>query len=529
MAGVAKAGEVAPRRLRLAICFAHSSGKWHAFTPNRGIRMRSTRIGLVLLSAWLVAAAPASVLAQDGEGLSDVLTDLLRGTDDDGATAGPDRRVPFGRQEMQLSFAPLVKETAPAVVNVYASKQAKAVRSPFEGDPFFEKFFGRQMRPRVQNSLGSGVIVEESGLVVTNFHVIRDADEVKIAMSDGREFASKVLLKDESLDLAVLKIDSSEPFPVVPIGDSDALQVGDLVLAVGNPFGVGQTTTSGIVSALARSHVGVSDFGFFIQTDAAINPGNSGGALINMAGQLVGINTAIYSRTGGSIGIGFAIPSNMVRAVTAAAASGSDFFERPYLGASFEEVTAQIAESLGMERPTGAIVASVAADGPAAKAGIKPGDVVLSMNSATIEHVDALSYRLATQEIGSTAELKVLSQGDEKIVSVELIRAPEGAKAAELTIRGRSPFAGAKVADLSPRLAQKLGLETDIKGVAVIDIDRNSPAAGFGLQPRDIVREVNGEEIDTAEKLKQVAEAPSRWWRFTVERDGRLLRQTLRY
>jgi Do/DeqQ family serine protease len=491
--------------------------------------MRSTRLGLVLIALFFLSAPLGMATAQEGEGLSDVLTDLLRGTEGNGATPGPDRRVPFGREEMQLSFAPLVKETAPAVVNVYASKQARAMRSPFEGDPFFEKFFGRQMRPRVQNSLGSGVIVDASGLVVTNFHVIRDADEVKVAMSDGREFTSKVLLKDESLDLAVLKIDSPEPFPVVPIGDSDALQVGDLVLAVGNPFGVGQTTTSGIVSALARSHVGVSDFGFFIQTDAAINPGNSGGALINMGGQLVGINTAIFSRSGGSIGIGFAIPSNMVRAVTQAAANGSDFFERPYLGANFEEVTAQIAESLGMQRPTGALVSSVAADGPAAKAGLKPGDVVLSMNEATIEHVDALSYRLATQAIGATAELKVLSQGDEKTVGVELIRAPEGASSEEVTIRGRSPFAGAKVASLSPRLAQKLGLDADITGVTVVDIDRSSPAASFGLQPRDIVREVNGEEIDTPEKLKQVAETQSRWWRFTVERDGRLLRQTLRY
>ena len=267
--------------------------------------------------------------------------------------------MPFGREEMQLSFAPLVKETAPAVVNVYASKKAKATRSPFEGDPFFEQFFGRKMRPRAQNSLGSGVLVDPSGVVVTNFHVIRGADEVKVALADGREFASKVLLKDESLDLAILKIDSPEPFPVVPIGDSDALQIGDLVLAIGNPFGVGQTTTSGIVSALARSHVGVSDFGFFIQTDAAINPGNSGGALINMAGQLVGINTAIFSRSGGSIGIGFAIPSNMVRAVAEAAKNGSDYFERPYVGAEFEAVTPQIAESLGMARPIGALVASV--------------------------------------------------------------------------------------------------------------------------------------------------------------------------
>ena len=488
--------------------------------------MRVTRLALIVLGFWLVAA-PATVAAQEGEGLTDVLSDLLRGTED--PASAPERRVPFGREDMQLSFAPLVQQTAPAVVNVYASKKAQQARSPFEGDPFFEQFFGRQMKRRAQNSLGSGVLVDPSGVVVTNFHVVRDADEVKVALADGREFASKVLLKDESLDLAILKIDSPEPFPVVPFGDSDALMTGDLVLAIGNPFRVGQTTTSGIVSALARSHVGVSDFGFFIQTDAAINPGNSGGALINMAGQLVGINTAIFSRSGGSIGIGFAIPSNMVRAVAKAAESGSDFFERPYVGAEFEAVTAQIAESLGMSRPVGALVSSVTPDGPSAKAGLRPGDVVLALNGAAIEHVDAFGYRLATQEIGSTAELEILSNGDERKVEVELIRAPEGESGVELTIAGRSPFAGAKVATLSPRLAQRLGLRSDTAGVSIVEVAKGSPAAGVGLRPSDIVREVNGEQIDTPDKLRQMAEAPSRWWRFTVERDGKLLRQMLRY
>ena len=492
--------------------------------------MRATRVVTILLGFGLLAgAAMGTAVAQDSEGLTDVLSDLLRGTEGENQTEGPDRRVPFGRDEMQLSFAPLVKETAPAVVNVYASKQAKATRSPFEGDPFFEQFFGRKMRPRAQNSLGSGVLVDPSGVVVTNFHVIRGADEVKVALADGREFTSKVLLKDETLDLAILKIDSPEPFPVVPIGDSDALQIGDLVLAIGNPFGVGQTTTSGIISGLARSHVGVSDFGFFIQTDAAINPGNSGGALINMGGQLVGINTSIFSKSGGSIGIGFAIPSNMVRAVAEAAENGSDYFERPYVGAEFEAVTPQIAESLGMARPVGALVSSVVEDGPAAKAGIKPGDVVLALNGAPIEHVEALGYRLATRSIGSTADLEILSQGDERNVEVELIRAPEGANLAEVTIGGSSPFAGIKAAELSPRLAQRLGMPSNIKGVTIVDIAQGSPAAGFGLRPSDIVREVNGEQIDTPEKLRQIAEAPARWWRFTVERDGKLLRQMLRY
>ena len=243
---------------------------------------------------------------------------------------------------MQLSFAPLVKETAPAVVNVYASQQAEQARSPFDGDPFFEQFFGAaDAAPRAQNLAG----LRRAGRPERHRrHQLSTSSATptrsRSRLSDGREFDSKVLLKDESLDLAVLKIDAPEPFPVVPIGDSDALEVGDLVLAIGNPFGVGQTTTSGIVSALARTHVGVSDFGFFIQTDAAINPGNSGGALINMDGQLVGINTAIFSRSGGSIGIGFAIPSNMVRAVVACGRrAAATISSGPIIGADFEPVT----------------------------------------------------------------------------------------------------------------------------------------------------------------------------------------------
>ncbi len=361
-------------------------------------------------------------------GLSDVLTDLLHGVEGENATSGPDKRVPFGREEVQLSFAPLVKQTAPAVVNVYASQTAK-VTLAFRRRPVLRGVLRRAAQPRAQSSLGSGVLVDPSGVIVTNFHVIKGADEVKVATADGREFASKVMLKDETLDLAVLKISSDKPFPVIAIGDSDALEVGDLLLAIGNPFGVGQTTTSGIVSALARSHIGVSDSGYFIQTDAAINPGNSGGALINMGGQLVGINTAIYSRSGGSIGIGFAIPSNMVRAFADAAKAGLDFFERPYIGAEFEAVTPQIAESLGMEKPTGALVSSVEQAGPAGKAGLKPGDVVLSLNGTTVESIEALDYRMATLSIGTKASFAVLSKGQQATMDIALERAPEGAKA----------------------------------------------------------------------------------------------------
>ena len=478
------------------------------------------------LFAALLAVVPLRAEDAPAQDLGSILTDLLRGGLD---TGEPQRRLPFGRSEMQLSFAPLVAETAPAVVNVYASAQVSARPSPFLSDPFFEHFFGQQMPPRVQSSLGSGVIVDKSGLVVTNFHVIRGADEVKVAMSDGREFASTILLKDESLDLAVLKIEADQPFPTVAIGDSDALLVGDLVLAIGNPFGVGQTTTSGIVSAVARTHIGISDFGFFIQTDAAINPGNSGGALINMAGELVGINTAIYSRSGGSIGIGFAIPANMVRAVVASAQGGSDFFERPWIGANFEAVDAQMAEALGMTRPTGALVSDIYPGSPAESAGVRPGDVVLAMNATRIEHPDALDYRLATRPIGAEISLTLLRQGEEIPVTLELMRAPEGATAAEIVIEGRSPFAGAKVAALSPRLAQRLGMTGSAEGVAIVDIDRSSAAAQFGFQPGDIVRDVNGVGIDSPETLAKVVGEETRWWRFTIERNGQTFRQVLRF
>jgi len=475
-----------------------------------------------LAALMLIAPVSGGAIAQQ----PDALQRLLRGAQ---PTGDVQPRVPFGREEMQLSFAPLVKASAPAVVNVYVSQQAKPVQSPFAGDPFFEQFFGRRQQPRAQSSLGSGVMVDASGIIVTNYHVIKDADLVKVALSDGREFESKVILKEEEVDLAILKIEDKAGFPAIQLGDSDALEVGDLVLAIGNPFGVGQTTTSGIVSALARSHIGVSDFGFFIQTDAAINPGNSGGALINMRGEVVGINTAIYSRSGGSVGIGFAIPSNMVRAVVAAAKSGSDHFERPYIGASFEPVTAQIAEALGMARPSGALVANVAPDGPAQKAGLKPGDVVLALNGAEIEHVDALGYRLSTQPLNSTVRLDILRKGIEDEISVKLVRTPEGASATAVEIGGRNPFSGIKVSELSPRLAQRLRMPADVQGVAVIEVQRGSPAENYGFRPGDIVRAVNGEEIISSEQLQQATSQQTRWWRFTVQRGGQVFNQVLRY
>src|ERR1700728_967161 len=314
-----------------------------------------------------------------------------------GAASAQDRRLPSSVAELQLSFAPVVKRAAPAVVNVYAARVVEN-RNPFMNDPLFRQFFGAVPREQVLRSLGSGVIIDAKGLVVTNYHVIEGASEVKVALADKREFDAEIALKDEHSDLAVLRLKgASERFPALEFANSDELQGGDVVLAIGDPFGIGQTVTHGIVSAVARTQVGISDYRFFIQTDAAINPGNSGGALIDLAGKLVAINTAIYSRTGGSLGIGFAIPSNMVSVVVASARGGSAAVMRPWLGAKLQQVTPEIAESLGLKRPSGALVASAAADGPAAKAGIKTGDLIVSIDGTAIDDANAFDYRFATK------------------------------------------------------------------------------------------------------------------------------------
>ncbi|WP_320202141.1 DegQ family serine endoprotease [Agrobacterium sp. rho-13.3] len=446
------------------------------------------------------------------------------------ARAQDSKAVPSSTADMQLSFAPLVKRTAGAVVNVYAERVVQKRASPFAGDPFFEQFFGQQLpnRTEKQSSLGSGVIATAGGLVVTNNHVIDGADDIKVALADGREFSSKVLLKDDRLDLAVLQIDAKEQFPVLQLGDSDKTEVGDLVLAIGNPFGVGQTVTSGIVSALARNQVTQGDFGFFIQTDASINPGNSGGALMNMAGELIGINTAIFSRGGGSNGIGFAIPANLVRVFLAAAEKGDTSFQRPYVGATFDPVTSEVAEALGLKRARGALVVSVVKDGPAEKAGIEPGQVVTAVNGIEVEHPDALGYRLTTAGIGKSAKITLIDKGQEKNVTIALDTAPETAPRDERLLEGRNPFAGATVANLSPKLSDELRMPQGITGVVIVDVKRNSPASRVGFQPKDIIVTLNGVDMGKTADVQHALEDNPGFWRVEVIRDGQRLRQFLR-
>ena len=446
------------------------------------------------------------------------LVALLIGVD--GPLAAQERRVPTP-PELKLSFAPIVQRVAPAVVNVYAAKVVEN-RNPLFEDPLFRRFFGAPGMPRdrVQRSLGSGVLVDPSGLVVTNNHVIEGASEVKVALTDKREFEAEMVLKDPRTDLAVLKIkDGRERFPAIELGDSDDLQVGDVVLAIGNPFAVGQTVTQGIVSALARTQVGITDYQFFIQTDAAINPGNSGGALVDVSGRLAGINTAIFSRSGGSIGIGFAIPSNMVKVVVASARGGGAAVKRPWLGAKLQAITAEIAENLGLDRPSGALVANVTAGGPAARAGLKTGDVIVAIDNIPVDDPNAFEYRFVTRALGRTAQLGVLRGGKETRLQIALETAPESPRE-ELTIRVRSPFTGAKVANMSPALAEELRLEPNA-GVVIVEVADGSLAQSFGFQRGDRIISVNNEHIGRTRDLERVAGQQSRLWRVTIERDGK--------
>jgi len=426
-------------------------------------------------------------------------------------------QLPQNQEQIKLSFAPLVKKSAPAVVNIYAARRMRA-RSPFEGDPFFDQFFGRRApSSRLQSSLGSGVLVDAQGLVVTNYHVIRDAEAIKVALSDGREFTSHLILEDEASDMAILQLESDGiDFPTLSLGDSDTVEVGDLVLAIGNPFGVGQTVTSGIVSAQARSRVGLTDNDFFIQTDAAINPGNSGGALVNMAGELIGINTAIYSRSGGSIGIGFAIPSNLARAIVTAAKQGEDHFEPPYFGARLQSVTGDIAKSLGLDVPYGALVTDVAPDSPAAKAGIAVGDVIITAQGVRIDNPDSFGYRLLTTGAGERLRLEVLRNGQILALEEDLLRQAQIPRVVE-TITDISPLQGAQVMDVP-----------NSDGVVISGFERGSAAATF-FQIGDILYAVNGQAVRNVAGLKKILTlATGRGWQFEYNRGGVVIRRTIR-
>ncbi len=466
------------------------------------------RIVALALSAASLTAAPACS------------QDTAPPAEPQPASTQPVERVaPDSQAQVQLSFAPVVREAAPAVVNVY-SRRVISQRTPFAGDPFFERFFGPQVREREVQSLGSGVIVNPSGVIVTNAHVVEGARDLRIVLSDRREFEAELLLADERTDLAVLKIDAEADLPVLRYDETADAEVGDLVLAVGNPFGVGQTVTSGIVSALARTDVGITDYAFFIQTDAAVNPGNSGGALVDMDGELIGVNTAIFSRSGGSNGIGFAIPVEMVRTVVTAALQDGEII-RPWLGARLQPVTNDLAQSIGLDRPRGAIVAELWPGGAADEAGLRRGDVVIAVDGADINDEAGARFRFATRTIGETADLTVLRDGERLTVTVEAEPAPGDPQGERLTVRGRNPFQGAEVVELSPAFNEENGIDPFQSGVVVFSVNRRSAADYFGFQPGDRIVAVDGAGVNSLDDLQAALEAGEGQRRWPIEIDRR--------
>ena len=446
------------------------------------------------------------------------------------------RIVPESQLGLQQSYAPIVRKTAPAVVNVYSSVNVTRSNCPYANDPFWAQVYcGRNTQTRsekVDNSLGSGVIVGADGVIVTNNHVVEGGQEFRVVLNDRREFPAQLVMKDERTDLAVLRIDAgAQPLPMLNFADTRNVQIGDLVLAIGNPFGVGQTVTSGIVSALARTDVGASDFGSFIQTDASINPGNSGGALVDMHGRLVGVNSMIFSKGGGSNGIGFAIPAEMVRRVVDAAVHGGTLV-RPWIGAKGETIDSAKAKALGLDRPRGVLIADVFKGGPADKAGLREGDVVLTVDGREVFDDRGMKFIAATKAEGETASLAVLRGGQPKQISIKMAAPPGTSKAEVVQVQGSNPFAGAVVVELSPALGEELGVDAYNGGMWVYSVPPRTIARNVGFQPGDIVREINGKTIRTKadfDSALKVAEAnPPATWRLATERNGQRIESELR-
>ncbi len=444
------------------------------------------------------------------------------------SAAQADTRVPQSKGEVELSFAPVVKRTAPAVVNVYAKTIQREVDTGLMADPFFRRFLGKdgdfgRPRERIANSLGSGVLVSADGLIVTNNHVIKNARDIRVVLADRREFEAKLLLADDRSDLAVLKIDApDEELPTLKFANSDDLEVGDLVLAIGNPFGVGQTVTSGIVSALARTQVGVTDYQFFIQTDAAINPGNSGGALVNMRGELVGINTAIFSRSGGSIGIGFSIPSDMVEVVVQTAEAGNSKIKRPWLGGEFQDVTPDLADSLGLARPEGTLIAKIHPQSPLLNAGLKRGDVIIGIDGKPVEGAREFGFRVGTARIGETRIIEYRRGEKTFETRLRLIAAPETVPRERTTLKSFSPLQGLIVSNLSPAVAEELNMAAELTGVVIEEIPDGQAQRLF--QSGDILLNINGIAITDIKSVLPTLEVQQRRWNIVISRKGQVLR-----
>ncbi len=422
---------------------------------------------------------------------------------------------------MKMSFAPIVRRAAPAVVNVYSRRLVRT-----QVDPFWSLFSGGGLtQNRLEQSLGSGSIVRSDGVILTNHHNIENAQEIMVVTADRREWPARVLLDDPRADLAVLRIDTrGEALPTIAIDDRATPQVGDLVLAIGDPFGVGQTVTNGIVSALARSDVGASDYSFFIQTDASINPGNSGGPLVDMDGNLIGVNTMIVSSSGASAGVGFAIPAAMAKQVVTAALGGGHSVVRPWIGVRAQALTGEMARSLGLAAPQGVVVTDLWPTGPAAQAGLRQGDVIVKVDGAPVNDDAGLNYLVSTKRSGAAVDLLVSRNGaPPKTITARAEAPPSFPPADPRAIAGHNPLAGATVINLSPAAAYDRGLDPFAgEGVMVAKVDGGF-AAQVGLQPGDFIRQVNGRRVNSSADLAEAMRSGARVWTLTIQRGGRLI------
>ncbi len=438
-------------------------------------------------------------------------------------------RVPQSQAEISLGFAPLVKEAAPAVVNIFAKRVTEARQSPFMGDPFFEEFFRGfgSSRPRVQNSLGSGVILTQDGVIVSNYHVVGKATEISVVLSDRREYSATVLLSDAQSDIAVLKIEAEGELPYLRLRNSDLVEVGELVLAIGNPFGIGQTVSSGIISGLARSGAATGNGrGYFIQTDAPINPGNSGGALIDVNGNLIGINTSIISRSGGSNGIGFAIPSNLVDQFVVQALDGNAEFARPWAGMSGQPVDSDLAGSLGLAVPEGILISDLHPESPFSKAGFKVGDVITEVDGLPVNSPPEMLFRMSVRGIGDSAAITRNRDGEDIVTDVAMMAAPDQPPANPITLGDKTAIPGLSVARINPAVITRLGLPQTATGVVVVDPGRIGARAG--LKPGDLLLDINGATIATTKDVDDALTDPGRRLDIDALRRGQTVRLRLR-
>lgn len=437
-------------------------------------------------------------------------------------TAQAETRVPQSQAEISLGFAPLVKQAAPAVVNIYAKiVRQQQQRSPFMNDPFFEDFFRgfSNPRPRVESSLGSGVILSEDGVVVSNYHVVAMATEIRVVTTDKREYEARVVLADQASDLAILQLEEAKGLPFLYLRNSDQVEVGELALAIGNPFGVGQTVSSGIVSGLARSGTASGEgFGYYIQTDAPINPGNSGGALIDVNGDLIGINTRILSRSGGSNGIGFAIPANLVREFVKQARNGAEEFQRPWAGMAGQPVDADLAGSLGMELPEGMVISELHPKSPFAKAGFEVGDVITEVDGEVVNSPSEMVFRMSVAGLDGTSMVTRLRSETRETLVVEMFTAPNDPPARSVVMNENSVLPGLTVGLINPVAIVRLQLPLSATGVAVLD--PGPYAARAGIRAGDILLAINGAEVIASEDVPNLLEQAGRRLRFDLNRRG---------